>query len=136
QAGRRGGGRRRPVRAGHAARPSRRRGQGRPAGRRQPLALDVLGGEVGPGEAEEDGDVDRLDGEAAVDVAPQDRGAEQVDEGQPVVGWQGRAFAPPRRRAGRERGGAGARGRRGGGGWGRVEANGPTAATPSIDQAT
>src|SRR4029450_12324706 len=46
----------------------------RPPCRQGRLALDVLGGGVGPGGAEEHRDVDRLDGEAAADVVPQARG--------------------------------------------------------------
>ena len=66
--------------------------------RRPASAGDVLGGEVGPRGAEQHDDVDGLEGDAALDVAPEDRVAEQVDERQPVPGRQVRAAAPGRRR--------------------------------------
>ena len=47
--------------------------------------------------AEEHHDVDDLQEHTAQHVAPQDRVAEQVDEGQPVAGRQVRAAARPRR---------------------------------------
>src|SRR4029453_9007971 len=50
--------------------------------------LDVLGGEVGPGGAEEHHDEDGLHGGAPADVAPEHGGADQVHERQPVVGGQ------------------------------------------------
>ena len=57
-------------------------------------ARDVLGREVGPGRAEQHDDVDRLQGDAPLEVAPQDRVAEQVDEGEPVAGRQVRLQRP------------------------------------------
>jgi triacylglycerol lipase len=48
------------------------------------LAGDVLGREMSPGGGEEDRYVDGLYGQAPVDVAPQDRIAEEVDPRQPV----------------------------------------------------
>ena len=61
-------------------------------------ARDVLGREVGPGGAEQHDDVDRLQRDAPLDVAPQDRVAEQVDERQPVPGRQVRLQRAARRR--------------------------------------
>ena len=48
----------------------------------------VLRHEVRPAGGEEDHDVDRLERDLAQHVTPQDRVAEQVDEGQPVPGRQ------------------------------------------------
>jgi EmrB/QacA subfamily drug resistance transporter len=42
---------------------------------------DVAGGEVGPGGCEEHDDIDRLDGESALDISPEDRLPEEVDPG-------------------------------------------------------
>src|SRR4051794_29905358 len=47
-------------------------------------AGDVLGGEAGPCQRQEQRDVHRLEGEAPSEVVPQDRVAEQVDEREPV----------------------------------------------------
>ena len=52
------------------------------------LRGDVLGGQVRPRRREEHGHVDRLDGEPALDIPPEDGLPEEVDPRQPVPGGQ------------------------------------------------
>src|SRR3954451_21061928 len=61
-----------------------------PADRRS--ARDVLRGEGRPGRAQQHPDVDALEREPPDDVAPEDRGTEEVDERQPVARRQIRGY--------------------------------------------